>query len=125
MLSGLFSYSVEADGGNDTVNRAAARMAGGPDTLFEDVHGAGFRAVSDLENLDRSRFMIATRQSGNPLSRLYGNLTLRWRAGTTMSLAPERWPSAAQLTLPPPAQQPAPRPPAPAARHTHPRRPPR
>src|SRR3546814_13906360 len=62
MLSGLFSYSVEADGGNDTVNRAAARMAGGPDTLFEDVHGAGFRAVYDVENLDRSRFMISTGQ---------------------------------------------------------------
>src|SRR3546814_17931480 len=64
-------------------------MAGGPDTLFEDVHGAGFRAVYDLENLDRSRFMIATGQSGNPLSHLYGNLTLRWRDGQTVSLAPD------------------------------------
>src|SRR3546814_17641331 len=72
MLSGLFSYSVAADGGNDTVNRAAARMAGGPDTLFADVHGAGFRAVYDLETLDRPRFMIPPGQSANPLSRLYG-----------------------------------------------------
>src|SRR3546814_1343989 len=63
MLSGLFSYSVEADGGNDTVNRAAARMAGGPDTLFEDVHGAGFRAVYDLENLDRSEEHTSELQS--------------------------------------------------------------
>src|SRR3546814_6231147 len=104
MLSGRCSYSVAADGGNDTVNRAAARMAGGPDTLFEDVHGAGFRAVYDLENLDRSRFMIATGQSGNPLSRLYGNLTLRWRDGQTVSLAPESWALAEQLSLLPSEQ---------------------
>src|SRR3546814_3847208 len=65
MLSGLFSYSVEADGGNDTVNRAAARMAGGPDTLFEDVHGAGFRAVyrseehtSELQSLMRISYAV-------------------------------------------------------------------
>src|SRR3546814_17401760 len=77
VLRDLFTYSIEADGGNDTVNRATARLGGNPDTLFEDVHGAGFRAVSDLENLDRSRFMIATGQSGNPLSHLSGTLTLR------------------------------------------------
>src|SRR3546814_3081445 len=94
----LFTYSIEADGGNDTVNRATARLGGNPDTLFEDVHGAGFRAVYDLENLDRSRFMIATGQSGNPLSHLYGNLTLRWRDGQTVSLAPETWALAEQLS---------------------------
>src|SRR3546814_7784403 len=33
--------------------------------------------------------MIATGQSGNPLSHLYGNLTLRWRDGQTVSLAPD------------------------------------
>src|SRR3546814_463838 len=53
VLRELFTYSIEADGGNDTVNRATARLGGNPDTLFEDVHGAGFRAVYDLENLDR------------------------------------------------------------------------
>src|SRR5690606_1316981 len=74
LLRDLFTYGVEADGGNDTVNRAAARLGGSPDTLFEDVHGAGFRAVYDLQTLDRSRFMIATGQSGNPLSPFYGNL---------------------------------------------------
>jgi len=99
LLNGLLTYSIEADGGNDTVNRAAARLGGSPETLFEDVHGAGFRAVYDLENLDRSRFMIATGQSGNPLSRLYGNLTLRWRDGQTVSLAPESWALAEQLSL--------------------------
>src|SRR3546814_20169420 len=85
----LFTYSLEADGGNDTVNRATARLGGNPDTLFEDVHVPGFRAVYDLENLDRSRFLIATGQSGTPLSHLYGNLTLRRRDGQPLPLAPE------------------------------------
>jgi len=99
VLREVFTYGIEADGGNDTVNRAAARLGGGDDTLFEDVHGAGFRGVYDLSDLDRSRFMIATGQSGNPLSRLYGNMTLRWRDGQTVSLAPESWALAEQLSL--------------------------
>ena len=99
VLRDLFGYSVEADGGNDTVNRASPRLGGKPETLFEDVHGAGFRAVYDLEDLDRSRFMIATGQSGNPLSPLYGNMALRWRDGQSVSLAPESWTLAEQLSL--------------------------
>jgi penicillin amidase len=99
VLRDLFTYSVEADGGNDTVNRASPRLGGSPETLFEDVHGAGYRAVYDLEDLNRSRFMIATGQAGNPLSSLYGNLALRWRDGQTVSLAPETWAVAEQLSL--------------------------
>jgi penicillin amidase len=99
LLNDLFTYSIEADGGNDTINRATPRLGGSLANLFEDVHGAGFRGVYDLADLDRSRFMIATGQSGNPLSRLYGNLTLRWRDGQTVSLAPESWALAEQLSL--------------------------
>ena len=99
VIGRLFTYSVEADGGHDTINRASARLGGSPETRFEDVHGAGFRAVYDLSDLERSRFMIATGQSGNPLSRLYGNLARRWRDGTTVSLAPDSWTLAEQLSL--------------------------
>ncbi len=82
----LFGYEVETDGGNDTLNRAGARAAGPLETLFADVHGPGYRAVYDLADLDRSRFMIATGQSGNPLSPLYGNLARRWRDGIYLKL---------------------------------------
>ncbi len=99
VLRQLFTYSVEADGGNDTVNRASPRLGGSPENLFEDVFGAGFRAAYDLGALDRSRFMIATGQSGNPLSGLYGNLAVRWRDGQTVSLAPASWAVAEQLNL--------------------------
>ncbi len=102
LVGGLFDYSVAADGGDETINRATARLGGNAETRFEDVHGAGFRAVYDLGDLEASRFMIATGQSGNPLSRLYGNMALRWRDGMTVSLAPDSWALAEQLNLLPP-----------------------
>ena len=101
VLAHLFSQALESDGGSDTVNRASARMAGPADRLFENVHGAGYRAVYDLADLDLSRFMIATGQSGNPLSSHYGSLSERWRDGMSVSLAPETWAVAEQLVLRP------------------------
>jgi len=77
----LFGYGVAADGGNDTLNKAGARFGAPAETLFADVHGPGYRAVYDLADLDRSRFIIATGQSGNPFSPHYGNLAERWRDG--------------------------------------------
>jgi penicillin amidase len=99
VLRTFLTYSVEADGGHDTINRGSPRLGGSSESLFEDVHGAGFRAVFDLADLNRSRFMIATGQSGNPLSSSYGNLAQRWRDGHTLSLAPESWTVAEQLSL--------------------------
>ncbi len=77
----LFGYGVETDGGSNTLNKAGPRFGGPPETLFADVHGPGYRAVYDLANLERSRFMIATGQSGNPFSRHYGDMATRWRDG--------------------------------------------
>ena len=64
---------------------------GDPDRPFAHIHGAGFRAVYDLGDLDRSRFVIATGQSGNPLSPHYRDFLQRWRDGGTvrMPAAPE------------------------------------
>ncbi len=85
-LERLFGFAVETSGGDFTVNRAAASFNGPRDSLFEDIHGPGYRAVYDLAKLDDSRFMIATGQSGNPLSPLYGNLAERWRDGIYLKL---------------------------------------
>ncbi len=99
VVSTIFAQNVETDGSDDTINRASARLGGAEDSLFENVHGAGYRAVYDLADLDNSRFMIATGQSGNPLSDLYGSLSYRWRDGLNVSLAPETWAVAEQLKL--------------------------
>ena len=45
---------------------------------FASTHAAGYRAIYDLADLDRSRFVAATGQSGNPLSRHYRDLTDLW-----------------------------------------------
>ena len=46
---------------------------------FANRHAPGFRALYDLADLDRSRFMQSTGQSGNVLSPWYSNLAERWR----------------------------------------------
>ncbi|HEY5597425.1 MAG TPA: penicillin acylase family protein, partial [Kiloniellales bacterium] len=101
VLGALFAYGVESDGGSYTVNRGGVSFAGGSGNLFEDVHGPGYRAVYDLADLDNSRFMIATGQSGNPLSPLYGNLVARWRDGAYLTLVGDATAPARTLRLNP------------------------
>jgi penicillin amidase len=77
------------------------RLAGEGDGVFEDVHGPGFRAVYDLADLDNSRFMIATGQSGNPLSPHYGDLAERWRDGHYVKLVGDATVDGRRLRLTP------------------------
>jgi penicillin G amidase len=89
----LFSWIVNirqsTSGGDFTLNRAAT-----PGTLpdpFLNTHSAGYRGVYDFADPDSSVFVIATGQSGNPLSRHYDDLGELWRRGEyiPMSLDPE------------------------------------
>jgi penicillin amidase len=98
LVSDVASFAVEAPGGDTTVNRGGVRFSA-PEVLFENIHGAGLRAVYDLADLDRSRFMIATGQSGNPLSPYYGNFAEAWRDGATVTMGPEAADGAAVLIL--------------------------
>ncbi|HUP28806.1 MAG TPA: penicillin acylase family protein [Usitatibacter sp.] len=45
---------------------------------FANKHAASLRALYDLADLDRSRFMQSTGQSGNVLSPWYDNFAARW-----------------------------------------------
>ncbi|MFQ5954077.1 MAG: penicillin acylase family protein [Kiloniellales bacterium] len=80
LLGRLADLEIETDGGDDTVNRGTSDITD-PDQPFAHIHGAGFRAVYDLAELGRSRFVIATGQSGNPLSTHYHDFLRRWRDG--------------------------------------------
>jgi len=85
LLSLLLPAPIATDGDNFTVNRATPRTDF--DSVdYSDVHGAGLRAIFDLADLDRSRFIIAGGQSGNPLSEHYGDLVERWRDGRYIEL---------------------------------------
>ena len=86
VLRDLFGTVIETDGGPFTINRGTARLSGGPE-LFGHVHGPGLRAVFDLANLGASHFMIASGQSGHPLSPFYIDTTQPWRDGETFFLA--------------------------------------
>ncbi|HYG87202.1 MAG TPA: penicillin acylase family protein [Azospirillum sp.] len=84
-----FALPVGTDGNSQTVNRGATRYSD-PIAPFAHVHGAGYRAVYDLSNLAQSRYVIATGQSGNPLSRHWGDFVQRWRDGGTVRMAGDR-----------------------------------
>jgi len=89
ILAGWADLSIASDGGDFTVNAGTSR-GGRPGTPFEHVIGAGFRAIYDLSNLDRSLFAIATGQSGNPLSPHYSDMLRRWRDGRYIRIAGSR-----------------------------------
>lgn len=96
VLGWLSTLSIPTDGGDFTVNRGTFT----PGDEFTHSHGAGLRAVYDLASLDDSRLVIATGQSGNPLSRHYGDQLRAWRNGNTFPIGPTA-PASAVLILEP------------------------
>jgi penicillin G amidase len=76
-------------GGDDTLMRGVTRGEG-PEP-YQNVHSAGYRGVYDFADPDSSVFIIATGQSGHPLSRHYDDLGELWRRGEyiPMSLDPD------------------------------------
>jgi penicillin amidase len=86
LLRNVFDILIPADGGDDTVNRAAY-PAGGNGSGFPDLHGASYRAVYDLADPARSQFIIATGQSGSILSPHWRDMLQRWRNGGYRTIA--------------------------------------
>lgn len=82
----LISLAIPTDGGPYTLNRGGTSITD-PEAPYADLHGAGYRAVYDLADRSRSRFMIATGQSGNPLSPHWGDLVADWRDGRYLTLS--------------------------------------
>ncbi|PHK96841.1 penicillin acylase family protein [Pseudoroseomonas rhizosphaerae] len=72
LLGRWSSLSLPTPGDGETVNR------GGTDRSFRHVHGPGLRAVFDLASPDGAWAVIATGQSGHPLSRHWGDQAALW-----------------------------------------------
>ena len=89
VLRNLFDITVESGGGHYTVNRQAMGI-GSRSAPFRSVHGAGYRAIYDLSDLNKSLFIQATGQSGNAMSPFYANLTKRWRDGAYLKIPGRR-----------------------------------
>ncbi len=75
--SALFNIQHDYGGSNFTLSRAGSSGVG--ENPYATVSGAGYRAIYDLANPDRSRFIAATGQSGHFLSQHYDDLTAIWR----------------------------------------------
>jgi penicillin amidase len=76
-LAPFFDIRVPSPGDTFTINvgRHNLRDEAAP---FANRHAASLRALYDLSNLENSRFIHSTGQSGNLLSPLYRNYSQRW-----------------------------------------------
>ena len=89
LLSWFVNIRQSTSGGEFTLNRGSSSAS--RDAPFASVHGSGYRGVYDFSEPNASSFIIATGQSGHPMSRHYDDLGRFWRNGEyiTMSLDPE------------------------------------
>ncbi|MBW8270507.1 penicillin acylase family protein [Caldovatus aquaticus] len=84
-LGPLVRLAAPTPGDGETVNRGTLQGGAGPEA-FLHVQGAGLRVVFDLADRE-TRAIVATGQSGHPLSRHWGDLLERWRSGALLRLA--------------------------------------
>ncbi|MFM8800057.1 MAG: penicillin acylase family protein, partial [Tagaea sp.] len=90
VIGGRLAVNVPTAGDYFTVNRGASYGGRDSDRPFAHNHGAGYRAIYDLGDLDGSLFMIAPGQSGHPLSPHWADLAPIWATGRHLRLARNR-----------------------------------
>ncbi len=81
VVGGLASARVAVDGDDTTLFRGGNVLG-----QFTAAHGAAYRGVYDLADLDRSRFVVTPGQSGNLLGRHAWDLLPLWARGTTIMI---------------------------------------
>lgn len=86
LLAGLFETRVPMAGDTWTVNVGRISIADEA-APFVSRHAAGLRALYDLADPDRSVFIQATGQSGNPFSPFYRSLSGPWARGEYVSMS--------------------------------------
>jgi len=84
VLGRMTTSHIAQPGDDTTVYRGGMRGDG-----WASAHGAGYRGVYDLADLDHSLFALTPGQSGHPFRRLATSLMMQWRDGTTISLGRE------------------------------------
>ncbi len=85
VLDFLSELKLPSSGDFYTLDRGG-NMNNPPDHPFERTHGAGFRGIYDLADPSRSRFMIASGQSGHLFSRHYNDLFPAWNRVESITL---------------------------------------
>jgi len=77
LLAPIFDISIASPGDTYTVDVGRYNLRD-KDKLFTNHHAPSMRALYDLSNLENSRFMHSTGQSGNVLSSHYADFSRRW-----------------------------------------------
>nr|WP_249208736.1 penicillin acylase family protein [Magnetospirillum sulfuroxidans] len=80
-LNQLSDTSLPSDGDDFTINRGSFIPG-----QFTHVHGPGLRVIFDLSDLSKTTFVLATGQSGNPLSRHYRDLLPGWQTNEGLTI---------------------------------------
>ncbi len=86
VLGRIFNIEIPTGGDGVTVNVGHFRF-GDADNPFASTQAATYRGLYDLADLDRSRFITATGQSGHPLSVHFRDLSRLWADGETIPMA--------------------------------------
>jgi len=84
VLGALTRLEVGTGGDNETLSRGGMRGVG--ENPFAHQHGAGLRMVSDLADTEGAWAIIATGQSGHPLSDNFASMVELWRSGDVVRL---------------------------------------
>jgi len=87
VLNRFFTIETPVPGDGATVNVAHYRFRSPGYSVF---HGVSYRSLYDMSDLDRSRYMITTGQSGNVMSRHYDDLAPMWGRGEYVEI-PTSW----------------------------------
>lgn len=91
-LAPLFEVRVPTGGDPFTVNVGQYQLDN-PAEPYANRHAASLRAIYDLANLENSRFIYQTGQSGNAFSSRYSDMARQWRdvSYRPLQLQPARW----------------------------------
>jgi penicillin amidase len=88
LVGNFFNVRVPSGGGPFTLNRGQTGRAS-PEP-FASRGATTFRAVYDLADLDASKFIQSTGQSGNPFSSHYRSFAHRWSTGDYIEIPTRR-----------------------------------
>jgi penicillin amidase len=84
-LDKLFNVEVESAGGPYTLLRGQTDF--GKKNPFYNRHSSSYRAIYDFADLNNSRYIQTTGQSGNFLSPFYRNFAKRWADGEYIKIS--------------------------------------
>lgn len=88
LLKTFFSIETPTGGGPFTPNQGSYRYTS--KDRFQNRHGAGYRAVYDFADMNGSRYIQTTGQSGNVLSKYYRDMAPEWQKGELTTMTTDR-----------------------------------